>query len=36
MYHFLISCSLNVYVSLPDMMQGDKENIKMNFGIASV
>ena len=31
MCHFLISCHLNVYVSFADMMQGDKENIKVNF-----
>ena len=35
MCHFLISCPLNVYVSFPDMMQGDKGNIKVNLGIAS-
>ena len=36
MCHFLISCPLNMYVSFPDMMQGDKENIKVNLGIALV
>ena len=40
MCHFLISspggCPLDVYVSFPDMMQGDKGNIKVNLGIASV
>ena len=32
MCHFLISYPLNVYVSFPDMMQGDKGNIKVNLG----
>ena len=36
MCHFLISCPLNMYVSFPDMMQGDKGNIKVNLGIALV
>ena len=36
MCHFLISYPLNVYVSFPDMMQGDKGNIKVNLGIALV
>ena len=36
MCHSLISCPLNMYVSFPDMMQGDKENIKVNLGITSV
>ena len=36
MCYFLISCPLNMYVSIPDMMQGDKGNIKVNLGIALV
>ena len=36
MFHFLISCPLKVYVLFPDMMQGDKGNIQVNLGIASV
>ena len=36
MCHFLISCPLNVHVSFPDIMQGDKESIKVNLGIALV
>ena len=36
MCHFLISYPLNVYVSCPDMMQGDKGNIKGNLGITLV
>ena len=36
MCHFLIGCPLNVYVSFPDMMQGDKGSIKVNLGITSV
>ena len=40
MCHFLISylgaCPLDMYVSFPGMMQDDKENIKVNLGIASV
>ena len=36
MCDFLISCPLKVYVSFPDMMQGDKGNIKVNLGIASL
>ena len=36
MCHFLISCPLNMYVSFPNMMQGDKENIKVNLGITLV
>ena len=40
MCHFLISypggCPLDVYLSFPGMMQGDKGNIKVNLGIASV
>ena len=40
MSHFLISylgvCPLDVYVSFPGMMQDNRENIKVNLGIASV
>ena len=36
MCHFLISYPLNAYVSFPEMMQGDKGNIKVNLGITSV
>ena len=36
MCHFLISCPLNVYVSVPDVMQGNKENVKVNLGITLV
>ena len=36
MCHFLIICPLNMYVSFPDMMQGDKGNIMVNLEIASV
>ena len=36
MCHFLISCPLNMYVSFPDMMEGDKGNIKVNLGITSI
>ena len=28
-----LSCTLNVCVSFPGMMQGDNENIKENLGI---
>ena len=30
-----LACTLNVCMSFPGMMQGDKENIKVNLGIAS-
>ena len=40
MCHFLISylgvCPLDVYVSFPGMIQGDKGNIKVNLGISLV
>ena len=40
MCHFMISylgvCPLDVYVSIPGMMQDDEGNIKVNLGIASV
>ena len=40
MCHFLISyqgvCPLDVYMSLPGMMQGDKGNIEVTLGITLV
>ena len=32
----LIGCTLNVYVSFSDMMQGNNENIKKKIGIALI